>query len=58
MKQREMSKIEKDVENRQEDMAYVIRGDGMAVGVVSCLDWQAGSPCISVVLIGDHHWVR
>lgn len=48
LKQREMSKIEKDVEKRQEDMVYVIKGDGMAVGVVSCLEWQACSPCISV----------
>lgn len=58
LKQKELSKSEKDVEKRQEDMVYVIRGDGMAVGAVSCLDWQAGSACISMVLIGDHHWVR
>lgn len=37
---------------------YVIRGDGMAVGVVSSLDWQASSPCITGVLIGDHQRVR
>lgn len=51
-----MNKIEKDAEKRQEGTVDVIRGDGMAVGVVSSLDWRAGSPCISVVLIGDHHW--
>lgn len=51
-----MSRIEKDVEKRQEGTVYVIRGDGMAVRVVSSLDWRDGSPCISVVLIGDHHW--
>lgn len=51
-----MNKIEKDAEKRQEGTVDVIRGDGMAVGVVSALDWRAGSPCISVVLIGDHHW--
>lgn len=55
---RELSKIEKDVEKRQDDTVYVIRGDGMAVGVVSFLEWRAGSACISVVLIGDQHWVR
>lgn len=53
-----MSKIEKDVEKRQEGTVSVIRGDGMAAGVVSSLDWRAGSPCISVVLIAGHHWVR
>lgn len=53
-----MRKIEKDAEKRQEDTVYVIRGDGMAVGVVSSLDWQAGSPCITGVLIGDHQRVR
>lgn len=57
-REREMSKIEKDVEKRQEDTVYVIRGDGMAVGVVSSLEGWACSPCISVVLIGDHHWAR
>lgn len=34
--------MEKVEEKRQGDPVYVIRGDGMAVGVVSCLDWQAG----------------
>lgn len=51
-------KMEKVAKKRQGDTVYVIRGDRMAVGVVSCLDWQAGWLCISVVLIADRHWAR
>lgn len=35
-------KMKKVEEKREGDMVYVIRGDGIVVGVVSRLDWQAG----------------
>lgn len=35
-------KMKKVGEKREGDMVYVIRGDGIVVGVMSRLDWQAG----------------
>lgn len=41
-KERGEKNVESRIEKGSRNSVYVIIGDRMLVGVVSCLDWQAG----------------